>query len=175
MATTIQWQTFTWPDIQSSTHLKRCAWSSESSTNMTSICPNTWCIGLGWNNKLSAYLCMKKDTLSKLSYAFLSMVRFFKGWSPPLHFSIILYSAFSEHELLLKLEENSQHSYLPHAACKWSVHLTSSLFYAGTNPPLFLIYLSVPTAKLEALWWQGQSLLASISRAHNFLSITGTH
>lgn len=46
------------------------------------------------------------------------------------------------------------------------------------NPLLLLVYLLVSTTKLQALWGQGQPLLAAVSRAHNLLptlSIIGTH
>lgn len=46
----------------------------------------------------------KKTLLQKLSYTFLWMVRLWVIFF--LHFSIILYSAFYEHQFLLKSEEN---------------------------------------------------------------------
>ena len=53
----------------------------------------------------------------------------------------------------------SSHFFTPHS---WANHF-------------YLVYLLISTAKPEALRGQDQPLLASISRAHNFLSIVGTH
>ena len=141
------------------------------------ISPNTWFIRLGLNNKPPKCVWIKKDSLK--NHLMISSGWWDYGW-----FGFFFFPAFFYYSVLTILwpsvsfkirRQRPQHGYLPYTACTWSVHLTSS--FPTPVPTHFYSSLTCWSllSKSEAPWGQGQPLLASISRAHNFLSIIGTH